>query len=238
MYTSLQRNAQGSPLFDRLVLSPDFYRQVLDDLTGVVLTPIGFIFVLAGLLDRQWRRYVFWFVAVAAVIAAMPVKFFKMNYYYVALLPPFCILAGLGWQVVCQRLQLTRRAIAVLLLIWLAFAIRFAYRPAFVTPEEDRAVVAAGLAAQQLTTPDEPIVTMHGDGIDLLYYCDRPGWGLSPNAANLHESLRDCQQQGARYLVVVSPALAKVAAHCGDALATAVPAIQGKGFAIYRLAGP
>lgn len=235
MYTSLQRNAQGSPLFDRMLWSPDFYRQMLDDWTGVVLTPIGFVLLLAGFLDRTWRQYILWFVAAAVVVAAMPVKFYKMNYYYVALLPPFCILAGLGWQIVVERLQLSRRAMVRLLVIWIALSLRFAVRPAFVTPEEDRAVVAAGLAAQKLTTPDEPTVTMHGDGIDLLYYCDRPGWAVPPNAPDLVDALGGYRRQGARYLVVVHATPATVAARCQAALASVEPEAHGPGYALYRL---
>jgi hypothetical protein len=235
MYTSLQRNAQGSPLFDRSLWTADFYRQVLDDLSGVVLTPIGLALFGVGFLDRAWRRYALWFVAVAVLLAAMPVKFSKMNYYYVALLPPFCILIGLGWQIVWERLPLSRRAAAALLVIWLAFTLRYTVRPAFVTPEEDRAVVAASVAAKKLTAPEEPIVTMHGDGIDLLYYCDRPGWAVSPKAPDLGDLLQTYRQQGARYLVVAGPGTATIAPRGLEALASDVPAAQGQGYAVYRL---
>jgi len=235
LYTSLQRNAQASPLFDRCLGTPDFYRQVLDDLCGVVLTPVGFALFGAGFLDRAWRRYTLWFVAVALLLAAMPVKFSKMNYYYVALLPPFCILVGLGWQVIRERLHLSRRAVAVLLGIWLVFSLRYAVRPAFVTPEEERAVVAASVAVQRLAAPEEPTVTMHGDGIELLYYCDRPGWAVSPNAPDLVDLLQAYHQQGARYLVVAGPAAATIAARCPAALASKEPAAKGDGYAVYRL---
>lgn len=236
MYTSLQRNAQGSPLFDRMLWNPDFYRQLLDDWAGVVLTPIGFVLLLAGFLDRTWRQYILWFVAAAVVVAAMPVKFYKANYYYVALLPPFCILAGLGWQVLRDRLPLSRRAVVGLLVIWVVFSLRYSVRPAFVTPEEDRAVVAAGLATEKLTVPDEPVVTMHGDAIDLLYYCDRPGWAISPDISNLVDVLGGHVRQGARYLVVVHSAPATVATRCRTALVSVEPAAQGPGYAVYRLA--
>jgi 4-amino-4-deoxy-L-arabinose transferase-like glycosyltransferase len=235
MYTSLQRNAQGSPLFDRVLWTPDFSRQVLDDLVGVLLTPVGFALLLAGFLERKWRQYGLWFVALAILMAAIPVKFYKMNYYYVAVLPPLCILAGLGWQVVCERLRPGRLAIAALLLLWLAFAVRYAARPAFVTPPEDRAVVAAAQAVQTLTAVDEPIVTVHGDAIDLLYYGDRPGWAVSPDAPDLVSLLRDYLGQGARYLVVAGPATGTLGSQIRDVLATERPVARGEGFAVYRL---
>jgi len=166
----------------------------------------------------------------------MPVKFFKANYYYVALLPPFCILAGLGWQVLQERLPWSRRAVVGLLAIWVVFSLRYSVRPAFVTPEEDRAVVAAGLATEKLTAPDEPIVTMHGDAIDLLYYCNRPGWAIPPDVPDLADVLRSFSRQGARYLVVVSPASATIATRGQTALASLEPAARGEGYAVYRLA--
>jgi len=235
-YTSLQRNAEGSPLFDRMLLSPDFYRQVLDDLTGVILTPLGFMLFCAGFLDRSWRRQTVWLLAAMIVVAALPVKFFKVNYYYVALLPPLCIVAGLGWQVVCRRLRLSRTAIAALVMLWLLLSLRYAVRPAFVTPQEDMAVVAAGQAVQQLTVPEEAVVTIHGDGIDLLYYCNRPGWAVSPKAPDLDSLLKDYSRHGARYLVIVGRRPLGFPQKFRAALMGADPFVMGGGYAIYCLA--
>lgn len=236
VYTSLQRNAEGSPLFDRLLGRPDFYRQVLDDLTGVVLTPLGLAFFLGGFIHPGWKRYALWLVAAAALVAILPVKFYKMNYYYVATLPPVCVLAGLGWQVAVPRLRLRRTAVAGLLMVWLVFALRFAVRPAFLTPAQDQSVVAAGRAVQQLTRPDEPIVTMHGDAIDLLYYACRPGWAIAPGTGELAGLLERCARQGARYMAIVDAEAETVAARCAGMLASQAPAAAGDGYRIYRLA--
>ncbi len=56
VYYSVRTSADVHRPPDPLLRSPDFYRQVLDDLAGVVLTPIGLVLVLAGFLDRAWRR--------------------------------------------------------------------------------------------------------------------------------------------------------------------------------------
>jgi 4-amino-4-deoxy-L-arabinose transferase-like glycosyltransferase len=220
----------------RLLRSPDFYRQILDDLAGVVLTPLGLSLAIAGLLHPAWRRYVPWLVAMTLLVAVLPLKFHQMNYYWMAVLPPLAILIGLGWQQLHDRLALRPAATAILLAAVLLFALRYALRPALVTPQADRAVVPAGQAIQKLTSAEEPVATMHGTGIDLLYYCRRPGWAVAPDAPQLDQALHNCRLEGARYLVVVEDAeVMKRIGHC--------PAIDrlvasDRGYTVYRLTSP
>ena len=221
-----------------LLWSPDFYRQILDDLAGVVLTPLGLALAMAGLLHPAWRRYLPWLLATALLVAALPLKFHQMNYYWMAALPPLAILVGLGWQQIHDRLALGRTAVVMVLAVALLFSLRYAVRPAMFTPPADRAVAAAGRTMQRLTAADEPVVTMHGSGIDLLYYCRRPGWALSPDTPQLDRLLHQCRVQGARYLVVVAePELSR---RIGASSATdrSGPQAGGDGYAVYRLASP
>jgi len=67
-------------------------------------------------------------------------------------------------------------------------------------------VAAAGRALQSLAGPEDRVITMHGTGIDLLYYCDRPGWALSPDEPDLPARLADLRRAGARWLVLVGRA--------------------------------
>jgi 4-amino-4-deoxy-L-arabinose transferase-like glycosyltransferase len=242
--------APGSPLADRvfyserqsaavhwppheLLKSSDFYRQVLDDMAGVVLTPVGLMLVLAGFLHPAWRRYLPWLLAMAILVGLLPRKFYEMNYYWMAVLPPLCILAGLGWEQLRRRLVPGRTMVAVLLLVGLLFSLRYSARPAFVTPVEDRAVVAAGRAVQDLTGADEPVVAMHGTGIDLVYYCNRPGWAIAPETPDLAAVLKDCHRQGARYLVFVGRSAGLPAALSGYRCCVAA-----EGYAVYDLGHP
>ncbi|HPP51553.1 MAG TPA: glycosyltransferase family 39 protein [Thermoguttaceae bacterium] len=188
---------------DPLLASAQFYRQVLDDLAGPVLTPIGFSLMLLGLMQGGFRRYGIWLLPPLILLLAMPRKFFEMNYYWTAVLPAWCVLAGLGWQRVAEGTSMGRLAKAV---CWLAvgvFAFRYAVKPAFVTPAEDRPVLEAASAVQELAEPEEPVITMHGSTIDLLYYCRRPGWAFRPDDPQLADRLRQCQTVGARWAVVV-----------------------------------
>jgi len=203
IYFSVRRSVVDHYPPHPLLCSPDFHCRALDNLAGVVLTPVGFVLLLAGFLDRKWRQYAAWLLAMVVLVLALPRKFHEMDYYYMAVLPPLCVMVGLGWQVVCRQIRPSRTAVAVVLLAAMAFSLRYALRPAFVTPDEDRGVVAAGRAVRELTADEEPVVAMHGTTIDLLYYCHRPGWAVAPDAENLQEQLSGFWRQGARYLVVV-----------------------------------
>jgi 4-amino-4-deoxy-L-arabinose transferase-like glycosyltransferase len=241
-------SAPGSPSADRifysvrqsasvhrpphpLLWSPDFYRQMLDDLAGLVLTPIGLAVTLVGFLHCEWRRYGLWLLASVILVALLPKKFYEMNYYWMAVLLPLCVVGGLGWHVVSLRIRPSRLAAAGLLVIALLFSLRYAARPAWVTPEEDRHVVAAGMAVQAIADGGEPVVTMHGTTIDLLYYCNRPGWAVAPNEPGLISALQKHRCQGARYLVVAGPA----AVAGPEALAGVTPTLQREGFRIYAV---
>ncbi len=234
IYSSLQGNAAGYRPPDPLLLSADFYRHLLDDLTGPVLAPVGFTLALLGVFHPAWRRYLPWLAAMAMLIAVLPRKFHQMNYYYLAVLPPLCVMAGLGWEVVARRTRPGRMATAGFLAVCLALSIRYAYRPALFTPPEDRGVVAAGRAVRRLTAEEEPVATMHGSAIDLLYYCHRPGWALDPNTAGLADSLRECRAAGARYLVVAGR---ETALAPPGPLGRRQPVLSGEGWRVYALDG-
>ena len=232
VFACLQGNAESYRPPDPLLRSPDFYRQSLDDLTSVILTPLGFALLLVGFLDRAWRRHAAWLAAMAVLVAALPRKFYEMNYYYMAVLPPLCVMAGLGWKQVWERLRPGWIGSVGLLLVALLLCLRYAVKPAFVTPQEDQAVVAAGKAIEQLTAEEEPIVTMHGTGIDLLYYAHRAGWAVEPDAPDLGAVLEDYRRQGARYVVVAGHDAGGVANRASEAAAVAV---CGDGFCILTL---
>ncbi len=224
IFYSVRESAEAHRPPHPLLGSPDFYRQVLDDLTGVVLTPVGFVLSLAGLLDRRWRQHAAWLLAMLVLVLALPRKFHEMNYYYLAVLPPLCVMAGIGWQVIQRRVRPGPSAVALLLLVSILLSLRYSVRPAFATPHEDRGVLAAARAVRALTSQDEPVVTMHGTTIDLLYYCRRGGWAVGPDTPQLDTVLDGCRRQGARYLAVVGPGPAP-----------SKPAAQGDNFRIYRL---
>jgi len=235
VYYSLRESAGKHSPPHPLLWSADFYRQVYDDLAGVVLTPVALMLAAVGLVDRAWRQHIAWLLAVFVLVLALPLKFYELNYYYLAVLPPLCVLAGLGWRVIERRLQPARPAVTALLLIALVVSLRYAAGPAFVTPAEDRAVPAAAAAIRDRTGEDEPVATMHGSTIDLLYYCNRSGWSIPPHEAELESVLADCRRRGARYLVTAGVAAEGRQPEIPAALRGWPVALRGEGFCIYRL---
>ncbi|MGE0607443.1 MAG: hypothetical protein AB7O62_10140 [Pirellulales bacterium] len=205
VYYSIRHSAGVHGFPSPLLAQLAFYRKLLSDLAGVALTPVGLLLAAAGFWHREGRRHAAWLASVAVLVAALPLKFMEMNYYQLVILPPLAVMAGLGWGKIQESWRLGRWAVAGLLLLGLLFTARYAARPAFATPAEDRGVLAAAAALQRHAPAGEPIVTLHGSTIDLLYYCDHPGWALSPDDPDLPAQLAACQKQGARYLVVCGP---------------------------------
>ncbi len=215
-----------------LLSQPEFYRQLLDDLSGVVLTPLGLGLAVLGFLRREWRERLAWLAASLVLVVLLPRKFFEMNYYWMALLPGLSIAVGLGWRQLQAAVQPSRASAAALLLLVLAFSLRYAYRPAFVTPDEDRSVVVAAEAVRELAEPGDRVVAIHGTTLDLLYYCDRRGWVASPREPDFERQLGECRREAARWVVVSGPDF--------HAIPPAVkadwePVGQGADWGVYRL---
>jgi len=236
VYYSVRNSAEVHAFPHPLLGRPDFYGRLLGDLWGVVLTPLGLVLLAVGFLDRSWRRHWPWLAASVILPLALPRKFYELNYYWLPVLPPLCVMVGLGWNRTLDRMRqqkwsLPRTAMAVVICVSIVLALRYAVRPAFVTPPEDRAVVAAGQAIGRLAAPDQRVVAMHGSTIDLLYYCDRPGWAVDPAAPGLAETLARCRAEGARWVVITGR---QVDALEGIPLVSPVPEASGDGFRIYR----
>ena len=227
VFYSVRESASVHMPPDPLLFSPDFYRQILDDLTGIILTPVGFMLLVLGFFDQQWKKYFAWLGAMVFLIFLLPAKFYEMNYYEMALLPPLCVLVGLGWKVISDRIKPSRLATIGLMLLMGIFAIRYAVKPAFLTPHEDRSVIAAAKTIKSMTDKNEPIVTMHGSAMDVLYYSSRPGWNISPNEIDLSSRLNECQRLGAKLIVVVGSV--------PDEIGQLKRVTTGEGFAVYRI---
>jgi 4-amino-4-deoxy-L-arabinose transferase-like glycosyltransferase len=231
LHTSARTHALGHPL----LATPDFYRRLFDDLAGPALTPLGFGLALVGLMNAAWKRHATWLGSMALLVAVLPLKFYEMNYYDLVVLPPLCVLAGLGWQLLHDRIRPGRIAIAGTLLIGLLCGLRYAVVPAFVTPREDRAVLAAAAAVRAHVPAGSPVATLHGTNFDLLYYCDRGGWALVVDDPRFAERLDQCRRSGARWLVVAN--LDSIERHpAAEAALSGLAVVErGDDFCIYRL---
>lgn len=202
VYYSLRNSLAVHQFPHPLLMQADFYRGLLDNLGTVVLTPVGLVLAALGLAHREAWRHWGWILGAGVIVVAMPLKFVEMNYYFVPLLPLAAVLIGLGWeQLMAGRQEAWKLAVPIIFLAVLLSA-RYSAKPAFVHPEEDRAVPAAGQAVAALALPHERVVAMHGSSLDLLYYCGRRGWAISPRARNLAQRVENYQREGAAYLVI------------------------------------
>ncbi len=218
-----------------LLASPGFYVHLARDLFTVVLTPIGALLVLAGAARVDWRR---WWPLVAsgiALVIVMPRKFHEMNYYHLLLLPAWCAMLPLGWRAVAPWFERRPWRISAVMAIALACSLRYSVRPAFVTPAEDRSVVAASVALQAVAAPGDRVVAAHGSSLDLLYYCDRAGWALDLDRADVAEQIADKQTQGARWLVVAGEESLPLPVTAEQTLCELPLVRQGWGYRVYAL---
>jgi len=235
VYFSLATSADAHGLPHPLLTMPSFYARLVANLATFVLTPIPLLLACAAMLGRNWRRHGLWLAAMLVLVVVLPRKFHEQNYYYLVVLPPLAMLAGLGFEQVTSRWRMRPSWLAVCLLVTVACSVRYSLRPVFVTPWEDRGVVAAAHESQRFIAPDEPVVTMHGSTIDLLYHCDRRGWAISPERSDLSSSLAACQRHGARVLVVADLARVERCATARAVLAELPVLVRGDDFRVYRL---
>ncbi len=220
-----------------LLYSADFYRKLLDDLSGPALSPLGFSLALLGLLTPAARRYRVWLVTCGLLVVLLPLKFYKLNYYDLVILPPLALLAGLGWRQLQTTIEPSRRAVAVIVAVGFVLSMRYAFFPAFITPDEDRAVLPAAAALRRLAPPQEPIVAIHGSNFDLLYYCDHPGWAVPVDDSQFAAHVADAARQGAHWLVIANLVSLDGQPAAKSCLAQLPIATEGDDFRVYRL-GP
>ncbi len=230
------RNSLTAHAFPHPMLTlAEFYRHLLDDLATVVLTPVGLVLAVLGVAQRSVRQHWGWIVSAVVMVIVLPLKFYEMNYYFLPLLPLLAVFVGLGWERLAARGSGVRNMAVALGLVALVYAARYSVKPAFVHAAEDRAVLPAARAVKNLSTSDQRVVTMHGTSLDLLYYCERRGWAISPKARNLATRLEQCASAGAALLVVTPTSQIERSPQLKSLVQCLSVAESGDGFVVYRL---
>jgi len=236
VFYSIRRSAAVHHWPHPLLSSPDFYKRMLDEASGAMLTPLGLALALIGLAGMNWQRHAAWLAACGLLVVALPAKFYDLAYYELAILPAGCVLVGLGWQAIYERIQPGRLGLAMLFLATVAISLRYAARPAFMTPEEDRGALPAAAALRTFADDEEPVAVLHGASTDILYYSDHPGWAFSVNDRGLVDKLADARRHGARWLAVADLQSADGSPFARAALAPLRLAGAGPDYRIYELA--
>lgn len=236
VYYSVRQSASVHGFPHPLLTSAGFYKHLLDDLSGAVLTPVGLVLALLGICRPVQRRYGAWLAGCGLLVLLLPRKFYEMNYYWIAVLPPLCALAGLGWARIAEMVARRRRALFVLGGAWLLLSLRLSVTPAFSTPPEDASVVEAGRAVQNVSRPGERVITLHGSSLDLLYYCNRPGWTLPTNEARPAASwIEAYRTEGAAYLVIAGLKQLDAVDGLRGAVEGLPIAAEGNDYVVFRL---
>lgn len=236
IYYSLRDSRQAHAWPSPRLAEAAFYMGAARDLSTLALTPIGAALALVGMaaaVDRRQIPLLAWLASMLLLVVLLPAKFQVMNYYWLVVLPPWAMAAGVGWETLLARWPATPALRVAVFASLPLIGLTLAARSAFVTPPEDRSVVAAAEAARRLAPRGRPIVASHGSCPDLLYYCDRRGWAIPADAPDFDAQLREAIDAGARLLVT-----------CGQDEPrrnepppglSAAPIEQGPGFAIWQL---
>lgn len=221
-------NQYGYSKFGSLALrlDPAFYSKLLERIFGVILTPVGGVLFLVGLLwpVRDHREYVLhvWVLAVIIYVFIAAEGNRALDYYQMPLVPPAVILMAKPlWAVlngtVIQRTVLgqrlsTRAAIGLFVALIAAFSYTYA-QPLFkghLYTTYFTSEVEIGKQVDQRVPRDARIVVIDLDenrrapyrsqNPVLLYHCNRKGWQITPDEAS-PEHIEALRKQGATVLV-------------------------------------
>ncbi len=184
MYAQLMvRSSFVSPL----VLHGEYYKRLLDILTGNVCTPVGFTLLLIGILAgfRDGRKnlfFILWSFSFLTSSLLIPRKLIDHEFYLLHFLLPAAPLMGLGFLHVYDHLDLKglpkKVALAFFITASFGLSMRYALHPAFNTPDEDKHVLELADKVRILTQKDEARIIVQGSHT-VLYYSDRYGWTFS-----------------------------------------------------------
>ena len=88
-----------------IMLNPDFYRKIFDDLTTVVFNPIGFTLAILGAI--WWRGNLFFplcLISILLLVLLVPMKFYRHDYYFFPVILPGSVFIGSAIEKICQSL--------------------------------------------------------------------------------------------------------------------------------------
>lgn len=207
-----------------LRFDPEFYATLTERFFGVLLTPLGGVLAIVGLLltessDLQ-RLPKWWLLALGTYVLVAAEGNRALDYYQLPLLPPCAISAGRAVEGLLRRDLLEGTALkgkvgltGVLLFSVMGF-MSYAYSHPLYTAgfyhDYFRAGYEIGREVQRRTPQDALVATIDLDenrrapyraqNPVLLYYSSRKGWHMTPEEAT-PERVEELRRMGARYLI-------------------------------------
>lgn len=184
VYFSIFYTAKVTNFPDLRIFSFEFYKMLIDNLSGIVFTPIGFTLLVVGLFlkprkTEEWIIYA-WLACVAAYFLIIPRKVYEINYYLMPIVPIGSIFIARGitliMDAVKDKIIFKRVSLGLVMVLILGISMRYAFNPSFVTPESEKYAIETARAAKKIIPQNSKVIASLGSGIGLLYYMDRKGW--------------------------------------------------------------
>lgn len=196
-----------------LWLKPDFWKVIITNLSGIILTPVGLALFLLGMLfkNKDETRYFLhiWLVSVLIYFALYPhvTYLYVHDYTYIPILPVAALFTGktltyITDKALIQKIRLNAKFVYITISIILFIGIG----GIGVTDIEpyyhfSHKTYLVGKQVEQMTPKNSLVITIHQPGNPtLLYYSNRRGWIIPYNEIN-PDKLEELHKQKADYFV-------------------------------------
>ena len=201
-----------------LFLSMDFYKDIFTNFAGTLLTPVGFVLFLLGIMIRPRRKneivlYV-WLLG-TVLFGIVFCALLWEPYYYLLFLPPAAVFIArvftLNWTEIYENSFLsTFIGKAVTLCIIMIIIARYAIF-AYMVPAGYSAIPELAETVRSISSSDDKIVVAGENGTSAIsYYSGRKGWGMVSDGLfkdGRHEDLAKYRMNGAEFLVSIDRAV-------------------------------
>lgn len=170
-----------------LLFEFSFYKRLFERLSNVVFTPMGFTFLVCGVVLFRKFKYgdflFFWGMSLVIYMFLLPRKMIELPYY----LLPLAVFGSIFIADFISNLNSTVFKKYIIIFLLLIVSSIYFIPAVFISPFRNRCVLEASKFVEKEIPKEAFIVAAHGSGCDLLYYCKRPGWNLLINKSNINK---------------------------------------------------
>ncbi len=182
LFVQLESRASFLP---PVIFSAHYYLQLFDLLAGIALTPVGFVFFLLGVflaLHKNSPLFFFflWVFAFSLSSILIARKLVDHNLYLLHFVVAAVPLAGSAlaeWESAVREKK-SRLWVPIFCSFLFFISMRYAYAPAFVTPEKSRKTLQVAKIIEKYVPKDSKIIEATPDSMSILYYSNRLGWNF------------------------------------------------------------
>lgn len=168
-----------------LLINPDYYRRIFDQVSQLWLTPLLFPFFFLGLIllrkeKKEFQLITRFIVFGFSIVLLAPEKVMDHDFYLYGVFPFVVITTAYGLAVVLGIFPFAKtwRMGMFAVLFYFGVSSRFFYHPIFKYPESQNNVVRAAQMIQAQTASDDRLIIAGNDLGAASYYLDRAAWPL------------------------------------------------------------